>query len=97
MTAPSSVDPARFCTISWPASPDLLRQMLTTLVNGLMSTEADVICGTPGRPVDPGADHRAQRLPAPGVRHPRRPPRRGGRRSCARAATSRIGWARVRR
>jgi hypothetical protein len=49
MTAPSSVGSARFLHISWPASPDLLRQMPTTFINGLMSTEAHVICGTPGR------------------------------------------------
>jgi hypothetical protein len=27
------------------ASPDLLRQMLTTFINTLMSAEADAICG----------------------------------------------------
>ncbi len=41
MTAPSSIDPARF--LSCPeqlaaASPDLLRSMLTTSINTLMST-----------------------------------------------------------
>jgi putative transposase len=29
------------------ASPDLLRSMLTTFVNTLMSAEADAICGAP--------------------------------------------------
>jgi hypothetical protein len=43
MTAPSSVDSARFLHISWPASPDLLPQMPTTFINGLTSAEADMI------------------------------------------------------
>src|SRR3954471_13590358 len=28
-----------------PGQPDLLRQMLTTFINTLMSAEADVVCG----------------------------------------------------
>jgi putative transposase len=48
VTAPSSIDPARFLHDQLaPASPDLLRQMLTTFVNTLMSAEADAICGAP--------------------------------------------------
>jgi transposase-like protein len=38
MTAPSLADPAQ-------ASPDVLRQMLTTFINTLMSAEADAVCG----------------------------------------------------
>ena len=46
MTAPSSIDPARFLHDQLAsASPDLLRSMLTTFVNTLMSAEADAICG----------------------------------------------------
>jgi putative transposase len=46
MTAPSSIDPARFLHDQLAsASPDLLRQMLTTFVNTLKSAEADAICG----------------------------------------------------
>ena len=46
MTAPSSIDPARFLSEQLAqASPDLLRQMLTTFVNTLMSAEADAVCG----------------------------------------------------
>ena len=46
MTAPSSIDPARFLHEQLePASPDLLRSMLTTFVNALMSAEADAVCG----------------------------------------------------
>lgn len=46
MTAPSSIDPARFLHDQLAqASPDLLRQMLTTFINTLMSAEADAVCG----------------------------------------------------
>src|SRR3954454_1105256 len=46
MTAPSSIDPARFLSEQLAqASPDLLRQMLTTFINALMSAEADAVCG----------------------------------------------------
>jgi putative transposase len=48
MTAPSSIDPARFLHDQLAsASPDLLRSMLTAFVNTLMSAEADAICGAP--------------------------------------------------
>src|SRR4051812_50227603 len=46
MTAPSSIDPARFLDEQLAqASPDLLRQMLTTFINTLMSAEADAVFG----------------------------------------------------
>ena len=47
MTAsPSSIDPARMLHEQLDqASPDLLRELLTTFVNALMSAEADVVCG----------------------------------------------------
>ena len=46
MTAPSSIDPAHFLHEQLvQASPDLLRQMLTTFINTLMSAEADAVCG----------------------------------------------------
>ena len=48
MTAPSSIDPSRFLHEQLgSASPDLLRSMLTTFMNTLMSAEADAICGAP--------------------------------------------------
>ncbi len=48
MTAPSSIDPARFLHDQLAsASPDLLRSMLTTFVNALMSAAADAVCGAP--------------------------------------------------
>jgi putative transposase len=46
MTAPSSIDPARFLHEHLAsASPDLLRSMLTTFINTLMSAEADAVRG----------------------------------------------------
>jgi transposase-like protein len=36
------------------ASPDLLRSMLTTFINTLMSAEADAVCGAPYGMPDPG-------------------------------------------
>ena len=46
MTAPSSIDQTRFLHEQLgSASPDLLRQMLTTFMNTLMSAEADAVCG----------------------------------------------------
>jgi putative transposase len=48
VTAPSSIDPVRFLHDQLAsASPDLLRQMLATFINTLMSAEADAICGAP--------------------------------------------------
>jgi len=46
MTAPSRIDPAHFLPEQLAqASPDLLRQLLTTFINTLMSAEADAVCG----------------------------------------------------
>ncbi|WP_380163420.1 IS256 family transposase [Jannaschia sp. R86511] len=46
MTAPSIIDPARFLHEHLQqASPDLLRDMLTTFVNTLLSADADAVCG----------------------------------------------------
>jgi putative transposase len=46
MTAAPMIDPAHFLHEQLAqASPDLLRQMLTTFINTLMSAEADAVCG----------------------------------------------------
>ncbi|TFC65128.1 IS256 family transposase [Cryobacterium sp. TMT2-4] len=46
MTAPHFSDPARFLSEQLEqASPDLMRQMLTTFINALMSAEAEAVCG----------------------------------------------------
>jgi len=52
MTASPSIDPARFLHDQLAsASPDLLREMLTTFIDALMGAEADAVCGAPyGRP-----------------------------------------------
>jgi transposase-like protein len=55
MTAPSSIDPARFLHDQLAsASPDLLRSMLTPFIDALMSAEADAVCGAPYGMPSPG-------------------------------------------
>jgi putative transposase len=44
--APHDIDPARFLEEHLAqASPDLLRDMLTTFINALLSADADAVCG----------------------------------------------------
>ena len=46
MTAVPSIDPARFLHEQLSqASPDLMRDLLTTFVNALLSAQADAVCG----------------------------------------------------
>jgi len=46
MTAGPSIDPARFLDEQLAqASPDLLRDLLTTFVNALLGAQADAVCG----------------------------------------------------
>lgn len=46
MTAPPSIDLSGWLTEQLgQASPDLLRQMITTFVTALMGAEADAVCG----------------------------------------------------
>lgn len=48
MTVAPSIDPARFLEEHLAqASPDLLRQMLSTFINTLLSADADSVCGAP--------------------------------------------------
>ena len=48
MTAPKSMDPAQFLREQADtASPDLLRSMVKTFADALMSAEADAVCGAP--------------------------------------------------
>jgi putative transposase len=105
MTAPSSIDPARFLHDQLEsASPDLLRSMLATFINALMSAEADAICGAPyGMPgpdrvnVRDGYRHRDFDTRAgtldtgTGTSIPVPGPWTWRSRSCARAATFRTG------
>src|SRR3954463_6939249 len=78
MTAPSSIDPAHFLHEQLAqASPDLLRQMLTTFINTLMSAEADAVCGAEYGTRSAERTKSPQRLPGPRVRHPGRHPSGG--------------------
>ena len=46
MTVNSSIDPARLLQEELSqASPDLLRELLTTFINTLLSAQADTVCG----------------------------------------------------
>ena len=46
MTASPSIDPARFLDEQLAqASPDLMRDLLSTFVNALLSAQADAVCG----------------------------------------------------
>jgi putative transposase len=48
MTAPKSIDPAGFLREqAETASPDVLRAMVKTFADALMSAEADALCGAP--------------------------------------------------
>ena len=65
MTAPHIVDPARVLTQALgDASPDLMRHLLTTMINALLSAEADAVCGAEWGQASP--DRIAQRN---GYRH----------------------------
>jgi putative transposase len=76
MTALSSIDPAEFLHEHLSnASPDLLRSLLATFINTLMSAEATRL-RRHLRPDQPRAHQHPQRLPPPRLRHPRRNPRR---------------------
>lgn len=46
MTAVPSIDPAQFLNEQLAqASPDLMRDLLTTFVNALLGAQADAVCG----------------------------------------------------
>ena len=54
MTVTASIDPARLLEEQLAqASPDLLRELLTTFINTLMSAEADAVCGAGYRQTSP--------------------------------------------
>ena len=65
MTAAHIVDPERLLGEALSqASPDLMRSLLQTMVNALLSAEADAVCGAEYGQASP--EHRAQRN---GYRH----------------------------
>lgn len=56
---PHDIDPARFLEDHLAqASPDLLREMLTTFINALLSADADAVCGASYRSVSEGRVNR---------------------------------------
>jgi putative transposase len=59
MTVNTSIDPARLLEEQLAqASPDLLRELLGTFINTLLSAEADSVCGADYGQVDPGRVNR---------------------------------------
>lgn len=59
MTVNPSIDPSRFLQEHLEqASPDLLRTMMTTFVNTLLSADADAVCGASYGAIDPGRVNR---------------------------------------
>jgi putative transposase len=59
MTVTPSIDPARLLEEQLSqASPDLLRELLTTFINTLMSAEADAVCGAAYGQVSPDRTNR---------------------------------------
>ncbi len=62
MTAAPSIDPARFLRDELAqASPDLMRELLTTFVNALLSAQADAVWGAEYGPRDPERVNRRNR------------------------------------
>jgi Transposase, Mutator family len=73
MTVTSRIDPARLLEEQLAqASPDLLRELLTTFVNTLMSAESDAVCGAAYGTMSPDRVNRRNGYRAPELRHPRR-------------------------
>ena len=92
MTAPPSIDLSGWLSEQLgQASPDLLRQMITTFVEALMGAEADAVCGAEYGVRSERTHEHPQRLPASGVGHPRRHDRVGDPEAAVRVRTSRTG------
>ena len=78
MTATQSIDlPGWMAEQLSQASPDLLRAMLQTFAEALMSADADAVCGAGYGQRNPDRTNTPQRLPAPRLGHPRRVDRSG--------------------
>jgi putative transposase len=59
MTAGPSIDPARFLHDELAqASPDLMRELLSTFINALLSAQADAVCGAEYGTRSPERDNR---------------------------------------
>ena len=96
MTAGPSIDPEQFLHEQLAqASPDLMRSMLETFINTLLSAQADSVCGAEYGVREPGPGEPAQRVPAPGPGHPGRARWMWRCRSCGRVRSSRTGCCSV--
>jgi transposase-like protein len=63
MAVGNSVDPAEWFTEQIGAcEPDLLRPMIKTMAEALMSAEADAICGAGSSPADSGRSEEISRF-----------------------------------
>ena len=92
MTVRSSIDHARLLEEQLAqASTDLLRELLQTFINTLLSRRGRRGLRRGVRHDDPGPGEPAQRVPAPRLRHPRPAASTWRSRSCARAPTSPSG------
>ena len=68
MTAAPSIDPEQFLHEQLAqASPDLMRQMLETFINTLLSAQADSVCGAEYAVRSPDRSNRHIHRPDPGV------------------------------
>ena len=66
MTAGPSIDPARFLEEQLAqASPDLMRDLLATFVNALLSAQADAVCSATSAEADPSRSWRWGRARGP--------------------------------
>lgn len=73
MTAPEGVDPAGWLDDQLAsASPDLLRNMVETFADAVMSADADQLCGAEYGVRSPERTNSRRRLPVAGLGHPRR-------------------------
>jgi putative transposase len=73
MAAPDSVDPAGWLDDHLAgSSPDLLRNMVKTFAEAMMSAEADQLCGADYGTRSPERTNSRNGYPVPGLGHPRR-------------------------
>ena len=91
MTVAPRIDPARFLHEHLEqASPDVLRDMLTTFINTLLSADADAVCGADYRTISREHTNRAT-VTGTVTSTPAPVPSMCRSRTCARAATSPTG------
>src|SRR5699024_4737492 len=77
MTAPHIVDPAGLLSQALAdASPDLMRELLQTMINALLSADDDAVCGAEWGQRSDGRTNHLGRLPASAPRYACRHDRR---------------------